>query len=63
MFNPNQANYIAQDNSKLRNEVHNLFQRGDFKFNKGGSLDEKEEGITLQIQGLKKLQLWIDSNR
>lgn len=39
---PSNTNYIAQDNTKLRNEVHNLFERGDFKFNKGASLDEKE---------------------
>jgi len=33
---------------------------GNFKFNNGSTLQDKQDGIGLLLQGIKKLQTWID---
>ena len=47
---------ITIDNSKERLKIKAMFEEGDLKFNKGGSLSEKEEGVTLILKGLKFLK-------
>ena len=53
---------LSQDNSHLRNQVRNLFDYGHLRYNKGSTVDQKEEGINSILKGLKILQNWIDSN-
>ena len=47
---------ITIDNSKERLKIKAMFEEGDLKFNKGASLSEKEEGVTLILKGLKFLK-------
>lgn len=53
---------ITVDNSKERQEIKLMFERGDYKFNNGSSLSEKEEGLKYILQGLKKLKNLFESS-
>jgi len=44
------------DNTELRKKVKGYFDQGNWKFNKGATVDEKEEGVSMLIQGLKWLK-------
>lgn len=54
-------NIITVDNSTYKRQVFNLFEQGDFKYNKGQNFDVKEEGVNLILKGMKILLTWIDS--
>ncbi|CAD8205994.1 unnamed protein product [Paramecium pentaurelia] len=51
---------LNQDNSKLQSEVISLFKSGDLKWNTGQNVQEKKEGLNYIIQGLRKMELWIE---
>lgn len=53
---------ITVDNSKERQEIKLLFERGDHKFNNGSTHSEKEEGLKYILQGLKKLKILFESS-
>ncbi|CAK68097.1 unnamed protein product (macronuclear) [Paramecium tetraurelia] len=55
-----QVKPITQDNTKLQSEVIGLFKSGDLKWNTGGTIQEKKDGLNCVLQGLRKLQLWIE---
>lgn len=44
-----QVKPIAQDNSKLQSEIIGLFKSGDLKWNTGGTIAEKKEGLNLVV--------------
>ena len=57
-------NLITIDNTKELAKIKSMFEEGDLKFNKGASLSEKEEGVTLILKGLKFLKnLYETSNK
>ncbi|EGR31425.1 vacuolar sorting protein, putative [Ichthyophthirius multifiliis] len=47
------------DNSQIKAETLSLIDRGKRLLNQGETIQEKEEGLQLYLQGLRKLQLWI----
>ena len=53
-------NPITVDNTIIRKQVQNLLEQGTYKFKKGATFEEKEEGISLQVKGLQLLKTWID---
>jgi hypothetical protein len=55
-------NPITVDNTAIRKKVQNLLEQGTFKYKKGANIEEKEEGLQIQVQGLQLLKTWIDSN-
>ena len=54
-------NPITVDNTAIRKKVQNLLEQGTFKYKKGANIEEKEEGLQIQVQGLQLLKTWIDS--
>lgn len=54
---------ITVDNSKERAKIKSMFEEGDRKFNKGSSLSEKEEGVTLILKGLKALKNLYETSK
>ncbi|KAL4512310.1 hypothetical protein ABPG72_005312 [Tetrahymena utriculariae] len=58
-YGGNNAPQFKLDNTQIRNETQYLIEKGRRSFNEGDTIEEKDKGISTFLQGLKKLELWI----